>query len=232
MSLVSLKGLRCISSAFLGVLFALSLKQESRCYTGYIAVNSLLWLLGHSVPQIYTCFLSPDSRDYLEINVSSLHLDLHSSAPRVGRIGSSRARKAFIYSVSAGLFDALTLRHTYSPSDRQILAAVMTFFMPKRLRAFFAVYTVYLWYLGSLPAASDVIAVGVLLTATWLGMAQQKRCWLLVRFLSASVIATQTGVKTCATKLSAVAPSTIIVLALFQLNVSVPIFFAFAVLAL
>jgi hypothetical protein len=96
----------------------------------------------------------------------------------------------------------------------------------------FAVYTVYLWYAGCLPAASDIVAMGVLLAATWLGMAQSRGQWMAVRFLSAFVVATQVGVSTCATKLSAFAPSTIIAVALFVVNVSVPVFFAFAVLFL
>ena len=224
--------IRCISSAFLGLLLALSMRQDTRCYTGYIAVHCMAWWLCYVVPRIYTCLLSPDSRAHRDLNQISIYLDLDSSAPRIGRTGTSRAWKAFLYSAGGGVLDALTLRHTYSCSDRQILAVVMTLLVPKRLRAFFAACTVYLWYVGCLPAASDIVAMGVLLAATWLGMAQPRGRWMAVRFLSACVVATQVGVSTCATKLSAFAPSTIIAAALFVANVSVPVFFAFAVLFL
>ena len=225
MSLVSLGMFRCISSAFLGLLFALSMRQESRCYTGYIAVHSILWWLCYAVPRIYAWFLSPDSRAHRDLNQLSIYLDLDSSAPRIGRTGSSRTWKAFLYSAGGGVLDALTLRHRYSPSDRQILAVVMTFLVSKRLRPFFAAYTAWLWYAGIMPTASDIVAVCVLLCATWLGMAQPSGRWMAVRFLCASAAATQVGASTCATKLSVFAPSTAIVLALFVVNANVPVFF-------
>jgi hypothetical protein len=232
MSLVSIGMVRCISSVLLGLLLALSMRQKSRCYTGYIAIHIMIWWLCYVVPRIYACLLSPDSRAHRELNQISIYLDLDSSAPRIGRTGSSRAWKAFLYSAGAGVLDALTLQHTYSCSDKQILAVVMTLLVPKRFRVFSAAYTVYLWYAGCLPAASDIVAMGVLLGATWLGMAQPRGRWMTVRFLSACVVATQAGGSTCATKLSAFAPATIIVAALFVVNVSVPVFFAFAVLGL
>ena len=232
MSLVSIRMIRCISSAFLGLLLSLSMRQKSRCYTGYIAVHTMVWWLCCVVPRTYAWLLSPDSREHHDLNQVSIYLDLDSSAPRIGRTGSSRVWKAFLYSAGAGVLDALTLRHTYSCSDKQILAVVMTLLVPKRIRAIFAVYTVYLWYVGCMPAASDIVTMGVLLGATWLGMAQPRGRWMAVRYLSACVVAVQAGGSTCSAKLSAFAPATIIVVALFVVNVSVPVFFAFAVIGL
>ena len=232
MSPVSISMIRCISSAFLGILLSVSMKQKTRCYTGYIAVNIMLCWLCYVVPKIYVWLLSPDSRGHRELNQICINLDLDSSAPRIGRTGASRAWKAFIYSAGGGVLDAMTLGHTYSCSDQQILAVIMTLLVPKRFRVISAAYTMYLWYSGCLPAAGDIKAISVLVAATWFGMAQPGGRWMAVRLMCASVVGTQTGVLTCATKLSAVAPATVIVVALFVVNVSVPVFIAFAVLGL